>query len=535
LLIVAAAPIVDGYAQTRPGSTFSGFVGLYHNDYNSYLSWIRQAADGHPLFKVLFTSEPHARRFFHPLFWGMGTFSRLTGAPVIAVWCAVHALGCVLMISGIYAFGARFARDWTTRMLALALTTTASGFGWLTRPANDTPWVERAIDLWMPDANVFPVLVTSFFTLPVALGLMLWSMIWAVRYLDGGRLRDALIGGGFALALVLVHQYDVVTLYAVLGVWTLLARRQRWPGMLILAVIPLPYVLYSLVLVLRDPVLSQVSWTMPVPTATAHLVGWGMPLLAGVAALVTPRVWGDYRHVRLLLAWLLVNVALLFVPIGFRRRLIWGLYVPICLLAAMGAVTFGRAILGRGLQAGRRIAIGAVAAAAFLVFCAWGSGEFYVRLFERNRMLLFGDYLPDSYVEALAWLDEHAGGGDVVLTTPAIAAFVPGRTGTAVFWGHWAQTIDRQEKHRFLMSIFSGAPVDTGDVRRILQRNRVRFIVADRVSVGRYRIPTDASVYAFRPFVRPVFANAAVHIWEVADHRPQPDDEPWPSGDWRGP
>jgi len=534
LLILAAAPVVDGYLQARPGTEFSGFVGMYHNDYNSYLAWIRQAADGHTLFKILFTAEPHARRFFHPLFWGMGMTTRVTGVPLITVWYGFHAVGCVLMICGIYAFGARFAGDRTTRVLALILTTTASGFGWLTRPAAYTPWIERAIDLWMPEANVFQSAVTSFFTLPIALGLMLWSMIWALRYLESGRLREALIGGGFALALVTVHQYDVVTLFAVLGVWTLLAERKRWPGMLLLAAIPLPYVAYSVVLMLRDPVLSQVSWTMPVPTVKAHLLGWGLPLLGALAALSMPRVRRDYRNVRLLAAWLVVNVALLFLPIEFRRKLIWGLYVPICLLATMGAVAAGRSLLGGLRPRPRRLALGA-AAAALVVFSAWGSATFYVGLFERNRQFRIGDYLPDSYLEALAWLDDNARDGEVVLATPGIAALVPGRTGNAVFWGHWAQTIDADEKQRFLLSIFSDATVDSNDVLRVLQRNRVRYIVADGASAGLYRIPTDPSVYAFRPWVRPVFANSTVRVWEVADYRAQADDEPWPSGDWRGP
>jgi hypothetical protein len=534
LLIIVAAPIVDGYLQAKPGTQFSGFVGMYHNDYNSYLAWIRQAADGHALFRILFTAEPHARHFFHPLFWGMGLATRITGAPLIAVWYGLHAVGCVFMIWGAYAFGARFTDDRTTRALALALTTTASGFGWLTRPAADTPWVERAIDLWMPEANLFQSTVTSFFTLPIALGLMLWSMIWALRYFESGRLRDALIGGGFALALVTVHQYDVVTLFAVLGVWTLLSGRKRWPGMLLLAAVPLPYMAYSAALMLWDPVLSQVSWTMPVPTIKAHLMGWGLPLLAALAALSMPRVRRDYRNVRLLAGWLVINVALLVLPIEFRRKLIWGLYVPICLLAAMGAVTVGRTLLGGLRPRLRRLALGA-AGAALVVLSAWGSATFYAGLFERNRQSRIGDYLPDSYLEALAWLDDNARDGEVVLATPGIAALVPGRTGNVVFWGHWAQTIDPDAKQRFLLSIFSDPSADPHDVLRILQRNRVRYIVADGASAGLYRIPADPSVYAFRRWVRPVFVNPTVRVWEVADYRVQADDEPWPSGDWRGP
>src|SRR2546422_1037333 len=51
LLLVIAAPYWHGYWTAGPGWRFSGFVGAYHNDYSGYLAWMRQARDGHLLFK----------------------------------------------------------------------------------------------------------------------------------------------------------------------------------------------------------------------------------------------------------------------------------------------------------------------------------------------------------------------------------------------------------------------------------------------------------------------------------------------------
>ena len=200
VLAVVMAPVWHGYHQADSDSQFVGFVGRYHNDYHSYLAWIRQAYDGHALFRNMYTTEPHGRVFFHPLFWLMGALSRGTGVSFMVVWHVVQGLGCMLMIGVLYRFFAFFTDNKATRFLALVLSTTASGFGWMVN-VEGTPWLEWPIDLWLVEANQFQAMVTSFFTLPIALGLMLLAMVWSLRYFESGRLRDALIGGIFALGL----------------------------------------------------------------------------------------------------------------------------------------------------------------------------------------------------------------------------------------------------------------------------------------------------------------------------------------------
>ena len=94
LLSVMAVPICHGYIETPPGEEFMGFSDGGVVDYNAYLAWMRQAEQGHLLFKDMFTTEPGGvRTFFHPLFWSMGTLARLTGASLLSIWYAVHAIG----------------------------------------------------------------------------------------------------------------------------------------------------------------------------------------------------------------------------------------------------------------------------------------------------------------------------------------------------------------------------------------------------------------------------------------------------------
>jgi hypothetical protein len=486
----------------------------------------------------MYTTEPHHRLFFHPLFWLMGTAARLTGCPILTVWHVVGALGCVLLSTAVYRFSACFTDDRTTRFLALALATTAAGFGWMIPVSPDAPPESRPIDLWLVEATGFQAMVSSFLTLPIALALMLWAMVWALRYLETGRLRDAGIGGLFALALAATHQYDMVTLYSVVGVWTFLVGRKRLAGMVLFVGLSIPFCFYSLAVVKLDPVLSRVRWQMDMPPPAAHVLGWGLPLLLGGVALLVPGVWRQNRHVKLLRAWLAVNVVLLLLPLGFQRKLIWGMHVVLCLLAAMLCGWLLRLAAERLRRRWLRIGLRGAAVVTLVGFCAIGSAVSYVKLLQRNTRHGFGDYVPVSYLEALHWLEQHSEPGDVVLAAPEVAPLLPGRTGNTVFEGHWAQTLDRPQKYTFELELFRVPSKLTPDmVRGVLSRNRVRYLLFDVVSARRHQLPTatpfswadgqpspelaiPAEGFVFAPLARLVYRNAAVIIWEVNGYRP---------------
>jgi hypothetical protein len=535
LLLVLAAPYWHGYRSAGPGWQFAGFVGAYHNDYESYLAWMRQAADGHLLFKDYYTTEPHGRVFMHPVFWLMGTLARSGSVSLLAMWYLVQALACALLIVTVYRFCAYFTDDVATRGLALLLVTTAAGWGWLTSPSDTTPWADRATDLWMAEANEFGAMATSFFTLPLALTFMLLTFLHALLYVDTGRTAEAVWSGLDALALATTHQYDMVTVYGVLAVFAVIAGRRGLVALGVVAAISLPFCLYSFAVVRLDPVFSlHTQAELESPTMAAYVAGWGLPLVLAAVALAVPAVRQRGRDVAFLATWLVVNAGLLAAPIGFERKLMWGIHVPMCLLAAMLVVT-GLRRLAAAVRPRAAWAIVLVGALAVTAASAVGNVVLYRSLFERNAEHELGDYLPEEYLDAFRWLDDHGEPGDVVLASLAIAPMIPGRTGCVVFAGHWAQTVDVAGKSEFISALF-GPPgsLDLGLIRRVFARNRIRFIVLDRVERDEQDIPPDQSAFAFSPLATKVLGNAFVTIWTV-NEGPTGADEAWDGGDWRGP
>jgi hypothetical protein len=516
LLAATAVPIVHGFLSAPPNWSFTGFVGAYHNDYHSYLAWMRQARDGHLLFRDLFTAEPHGRVFFHPLFWLMGTSSRVLHVPLLAVWYTVQALANALLVFTLYRFCAHFVASRFTRCLALVLATTAAGLGWLTNPVNTTPWTERSIDLWLAEANGLRGLVTSFFTLPLALSLLLLAMLHVLRYYREQRRKDLILGVLFALALGVTHQYDMVTLYGVLGVYALFAPRRRLASVAIVAAISLPSCLYSLGVILLDPIFSlHRASVMDSPTVASYVLGWGLPLFAAVIAVVTPAIRRTGRDVGFLAVFLGVVFVILALPIGFQRKLSWGLHPPMCLLAAMLVAPLVEKAVGHASSSLAKKSIWGVALVGFSALCAVGSLVFYLDLLERNAKLVAGDYQPEEFRAAFAYLESHGDVDDVVLATTPIASMIPGRTGKTVFAGHWAQTKDYRAKSAFVWQLFGGVAGESkAAMLATLRENRVRFLVLDRV--GRGGVLPEETPPILQGLATPVLQNAFVRIWSLS-------------------
>ncbi len=518
LLAACFAPLAYGFSSAPDGWQFTGFHTPGLNDYQGYMSWMRQARDGHFLFVDRFTTESQSRISFHPLFWLIGAVSGLTGVPILALWYLVLGACLVLMVVAIYRFSAEFTESRGTRVLATVLATTASGLGWLFPGAAATRVIERPIDLWLEEANQFRAVGSSFFTLTLALALMLLAVVWMLRYFRGGGLRDAVAAGLLALFLGMVHPYDLLTLYAVLGAWALIAGRRRWPGMIVLVAVSAPILIYGFLAVRFDPVLSQVDLAMEMPPLSAYLIGWGLPLALAVAAFLMPPVWRDHRRVKLLLVWVAVNLGLLLAPVDIRRKLAWGLQAIFCLLAAMSLRTLLIWLTAplTSRPPWRRAAAATLAGIAVAAM-AIGSLQFLLLQLQDRGV---GRYLPDGVIEAFRVLDEMTGEDDVVLAGPAIAGFIPGWTGSTTFWGHWALTLDLAEKRDLAVRLTTpGRLIDRASAARVLEEHRIRYVVLDSVSAAMgpgKTWPLDEDRLPIAPLVRPVYRNDDAVILEVS-------------------
>ena len=135
VLTASQLPSLWGWrAQGRgyyPSVEWTGSLHTYADDATTYWSWMDQARQGRLSFTDRYTYEDHPRNYVNLLFWVLGSISRVTGLPVVAVYTAARpALGLVLFLL-LYLLAARLFEGPAQRVVCFAFCCCrADGRGW---------------------------------------------------------------------------------------------------------------------------------------------------------------------------------------------------------------------------------------------------------------------------------------------------------------------------------------------------------------------------------------------------------------------
>jgi hypothetical protein len=500
-LILSSLPILAGHLFATPERQFAGIV-YNMPDHAQYFAWMRDLARA-PLAPNRLTPEPNAPAFFNLLWWTVGRIGALTGLEYAALWSGLRIVAAVAVLAAGYAFLNLAVADVRQRRLAYLLFVFGGGLGFIwviVKYIYRLPEAPFPFNIYTAEANTFWIL-TAFPHFGMALALIVGMMALLLQALRTGRYRYAVACGVLGAILGLQHAYDLITIYAVMGLFGVLVwvRDRRFPAFLfrcgiIIFALSAPAAAYLSALVLLDPTwgkkLSQFdnagAWTPP---------PWELPILLGVPFLlalinVRPRALQSRNDGELLVVvWFLSHFVLAYLPVKFQIHLLLGWQMPIAVLAAAAVFTRVAPWLQRRRPALLRptlalLAVLAVATNVYLV--AWRFVDF--------RRLEAPYYLTHGEVESLAWLEAHVTADDVVLADLEYGQHVPVRTDARAFLAHWAGTLDFHRKRAMVRDVFDPTVSDARR-REILAEYRVTYLVvrerdnADEAlsaAVGRY-------------------------------------------------
>jgi hypothetical protein len=280
-------------------------------------------------------------------------------------------------------------------------------------------------------------------------------MAAAWRMHHRGHPRYCALAGAAALALALFHAYDLIPIYATLGLTGLVlwVRDRRFPSRLAIAggavaVVSGPVAFYYQRLTATDPLWQQVLsqyvnagvWTPP----HLHLfVLMGLPLALAAYAVAARLVDSDERL--FVLAWAVCGFVLIYVPVVYQIKFLNGWQLPLAVLAAAAwheriVPALAAWLRERGMVSLERrwqVWAGALLVAATLptnlYLFAW-------RLTEMRRHDA-PYFLHVDEKAALDWLAANASPADVVLAPLALGQFVPNYGEARPVVAHWAMTV----------------------------------------------------------------------------------------------
>jgi hypothetical protein len=464
VMAVTCLPYLLCWYATPDGRTFPGIL-FNADDHGVYLSWMRQARDGHFFLRNLFTSEPQAGRYVHLYFWLLGDLSRLTGLPLAVSYHLGRVIAGVIALILVYRFAALFAADRFSRRTVFWTTALSAGLGWLFW--GDRPLPSQPVDCWQPEAFTFQSLYTNGL-FAASLALMLGVVVGLLLAQQSGKMRYAVVAGICGFVLANIHTYDVLTLGIVWAVYLVAAAvvaprelRRRGREALVAAALAAPAAIYQVWFYLGDPVFrARVAVPTTSPPPLLYLEGYGLmlPLAAwGLWLLLRARPLRAAPANLLPPIWLLVGFALIYLPVSFQRKLAMGLHFPLALLAGLGVAQLATRLSRGAARVPRWIPAAAVVAVTAITPVLFVRRDIEAAK-ERNRSStgVHPVWWPAADFAMMQWIADHLPPGAVIYCHPFNGVLMPATAGRAVYAGHWGETPGYPAKVKEAVRFFSG-------------------------------------------------------------------------------
>lgn len=541
MLVVTSLPYLYGWMAAGPGKVYTGL--MYDvSDHTQYWSWVTASRQGLFISNTM-TSEPNPPIFLNPMMWALAQVQRLLGLSFPALFQVWRIVAVIVLTAALVAFLRAVVRDRTERVTALGVSLAGAGFGWLlvgvktARRLSDVPY---PTDVYTLEPNTFWSLL-SYPYIALAQGLLLTCVlaVWRAHRRPGA--AAFALAGIAALALALVHAYDLIILYAIIAAFAaaLLLRDRKLPYAVIgagaaVAICSAPIAFYFQSLTSSDPlwrsILSQYAnagvWT---PPHIHLLVLMGLPLVLAAVALAKRGRRGDEEL--LVSAWAVAGLGLIYLPVVFQIKLLNGWQFPLAILAAKAWHTHAAPRVAAWLRTitGPRRAAAAAGALLVLLVVPTNLYLFAWRLIDLRRQSA-PYFLAQDDVDALEWLKGRAKPSDVVLAPEEVGRFVPNYGEARAYLAHWAMTNRYYDRVARVTTFF--APETTDDWRAGLMRAEGVTLVLRIDTVPGLTAQYDfdasprwervfarptASIYRLRP--EPVLAAAAHPVPEGAPNR----------------
>ena len=397
------------------------------------------------------------------------------------------------------------------------------GLGWLLIVAKfalrlpDAPFPEA---IYIVEPNTwFGLLAYPY--LPLAQGFMLIALVGAFRlHLKASAAAIAACAVG-ALGVALLHAYDLVVVYAVLGAFWIVesARRRGIPwrlswGIVLILACSAPLAAYYQYLTSADPLWRSVLgqyvnagvWT---PTPPLLPVLMGVPLLLALWRL-RGLAW-DHDGTRFAACWAVTGAFLVYVPTVFQVKMLAAWQVPLALLAAdVWCERVAPAVSGWAKRIGpARVA--AIAPALVLAALVVPTNAYLLvwRLVDLRRPDA-PYYVTKDEAAALDALAAQASPDDVAVAIEAVGRWVPNYGRTRAYLAHWAMTNHYLERRETVNTFFSTATDDPWR-QRMMAADGVTLVVWTDREAGQGRGFNPAT----SPLFEPVFVAPTAGVFRV--------------------
>lgn len=489
ILGLSLAPLVyeiTSLPQIPPDRVFT----LDHNflpDYNTYLSKMRQGAEGGWLVYERMTSEPHKGSLIQTFYLYLGKLGALFGLSVPITYLAARIILGATWFFASYLFIRRTVEKPELRKIAFLFLAFSGGI--IVRVLRKE-WVwELGLVGWSQlDVVKRATFVPHFLAGHI---LFLVAVLFFYRFQKKPSKLGVVLAGPLAFLTGLVLPQMVLLAVPVIFAMLVVSRKNFWQQLPFLAA----YAFGSLAVLVYFWKVTQVYPWKALPEGDVYLA-LPFPFLAYFQALGATFIlailgaalvlWQKKLRAYPALFWAATALGLLFAAdrfVGFnqRRFIDVGVELPLSILSAIFLGFLARKIWARR----ERLVLAALAG----IILVPGMITNYVSLrgqiqFTWERVHATWPLVPinpyviypvKDWMEAIWWLRDNTENSEIVLAEDTAGNFIPAHAGNAVYIGHGGQTVKYREKRPLAQKFFSGQ-MSVSEARRFLESENISYV-----------------------------------------------------------
>ncbi len=445
-------------------------------DLNVYAAAIQWGQQGHLLLKNLASTTDQQPTLFYPIYTLAGLILPTTN--VFLIFYGLATITRVFFVGLIY-WGSKKFLNKTWSLINTAVVIFGGGLGWV---------VSNLIEAG--DLRISGV--TSYTTLQrpheaIGVGLYLISVILIYKILINPHKKLFLLLAGVSSLLIIFYPYYLVVLLALLGFGIISHKIKLEKMVWMLAPIILTILYYF-----------HLSGTGFASVSTQSLKKVGIiQLLFGHILLIPLAVWSYVKNkqqfkIKYLAFWYLAAIALSFLPMGFSRFYLRGLFFPLTILSLIQFKSLWR----------QQRPIALLLIFSFLIYLPVTQ----LSIFKNRIKAVNSDnpwiYQNQAYGRALEYIKENQVSN--ILSNYVSGNQILAHTGKQVYIGHLIQTPKATQKQKSAIQFYSNAWTEN-EALEFLQENNINYIFysANEQAIG-------APEYEF---LAPVFVQEDVKIF----------------------
>lgn len=496
--IIQQLPNLIAYLNTPKGQIFSGQASWFDPwDINVYVTAITHGQTGHLLLQNLYTTTPHLSSLFYPLYTFAGyLFPKINPYLLFHILAILAGIGLLMTLWWILKI---FITAVKNRLLGIFIITLGGGFGWLT---------QNFIDAADTSITGF-TFHSSFQRAHEGIGMSLYFIALISFYLFTKVTKNDvkkkyklwIVSLTALLALTFFYPYYLISYLAILGVYILINKNKLNRKKCLLALGTIGAISTMLTFLYFKHLQSTgfasiTTQNLDAVSLIPLLIGYGLFILFFAIHLAQKRKPLPPSHTMLLLSWIGVSLVMAYLPLGFARFYLRGLFLPLTILMILIIKSLKNTSL--------------IQLTIFFSIILFPLSQGYIfsqrisAIKDNNPWFYYSQDIRDGF-EFLK--NEPSGeqpeGG--ILATYVLGNHLPIHTHKPVYFGHLIQTPNATEKLVLINQFYKGE-MDENQTKKWLKDNNILWVV-----VG----PNEKKLEKIEGLLELEFENKTIQIYRV--------------------